>query len=213
MSTLVYMKMLELTPARYDRGMRILTLGRSDYLKRKIAQQWVNTGDEVLEIGCGTGALAALLSERGAGVVGIDIADGMLAVARVNAPNAEILHMAATEIDALGKERFDRIVATLCLSELSPDELEYVLGLAVKVLRPGGKIVVADEVRPRLWWQRVLAACIRWPLAVVTFLLTGRTTRALGELEYRLERAGLRVIHQESCLLGTLKLIIAKKQR
>ena len=30
MSTTVYMKMLEQNPAKYDRGMRILTLGRID---------------------------------------------------------------------------------------------------------------------------------------------------------------------------------------
>ena len=213
MSTLVYMKMLELTPARYDRGMRILTLGRIDHVKRKIAERWVGAGDEVLEIGCGTGALAALLTDRGARVVGIDISDGMLAVARVNAPDAEILRMTATEIDALGDERFDRIVATLSLGELSPDEFEHVLGLAAKALNPGGAITVADEVRPRHWWQRVLAACIRWPLAVLTFPLTRRATRTLGEIEYGLDRAGLRVMHQESYLLGTLALVIAEKKR
>ncbi len=35
MSTLVYMKLLEKTPARYDRGMRFLTLGRIDRIKRE----------------------------------------------------------------------------------------------------------------------------------------------------------------------------------
>lgn len=213
MSTLVYMKMLELTPARYDRGMRILTLGRIDRIKRQIAEHWVNAGDAVLELGCGTGTLTALLVERGAEVVGIDVSDAMLRVARANAPDAELVHMTATEIDALGGESFDRIVATLSLSELSADELDHVLALATVALKLGGRVVIADEVRPRRSWQRALAACIRWPLAVLTFVLTRSGTRALTGLESRLARVGLRVLHQESYLLGTLALIVAEKEK
>jgi ubiquinone/menaquinone biosynthesis C-methylase UbiE len=74
MSTLVYMKLLEQTPAKYDRGMRILSLGRLDALKLEIASAWVEPGQAVLEIGCGTGSLAALMTGKGARVTGIDIA-------------------------------------------------------------------------------------------------------------------------------------------
>ncbi|MFV1958337.1 MAG: corrinoid protein-associated methyltransferase CpaM [Planctomycetota bacterium] len=212
MSTLVYMKLLERTPARYDRGMRLLTLGRIDRIKREIARRWVDAGDTVLEIGCGTGTLAAMLLERGAHVVGIDISDAMLAVARANAPGAEILHMTATEIGALGERRFHRVVATLTLSELSSDELDHVLGLARGMLEPGGTVVLADEVRPPTRWQRALAACVRWPMAALTFLLTRSTSRALKGLEPRLARAGLRVLHHESFLLGTLALVVAERE-
>ena len=44
MSTLVYMKLLEQTPAKYDRGMRVITLGRVDRIKREIAAGWVEPG-------------------------------------------------------------------------------------------------------------------------------------------------------------------------
>ena len=82
MSTLVYMKLLEQTPAKYDRGMRVITLGRVDRIKREIAAGWVEPGHSVLELGCGTGSLARLMTERGADVTGIDISEPMLAVAR-----------------------------------------------------------------------------------------------------------------------------------
>ena len=211
MSTLVYMKMLEQTPARYDRGMRILTLGRIDRIKREIASAWVEPGHDVLEIGCGTGTLAALMTSRGAQVVGIDISEGMLAAARKNAPDAEFIHMTATEIDRLGPERFDRIVATLSFSELSKDELYHVLRAASDALKPGGMLVTVDEVPPARWWKRVLACFIRWPLAVLTFLLTRTTTRALRTFEERLGRTGFHVVHCERYLLGTLALIVAEK--
>ncbi|MEC4686451.1 MAG: corrinoid protein-associated methyltransferase CpaM [Nitrospirota bacterium] len=211
MSTLIYMKILEQTPEKYDRGMRILTFGRIDRIKREIALTQVEAGDEVLEIGCGTGTLAAMMSARGAHVVGIDISEGMLAAARRNAPEAEFIHMTATEIGRLGKERFDRIVATLSFSELTEDELDLVLQASTVLLKAGGKLVVADEVLPCRWWSRVAARLIRWPLAAITFLLTQNTTHALRMFEARLGRAGFEVASRKDHLFGTLALIKAEK--
>lgn len=210
MSTMVYMKILEQTPAKYDRGMRILTLGRIDRIKREIASSWVEPGHHVLEIGCGTGTLAALMSARGAKVVGIDISEAMLAAARRNAPEAELIHMTATEIDRLGENRFDRIVATLAFSELSGDELDLVLRSSSGLLKPGGKLVVADEVPPRRWWARLLACLVRWPLAAVTFLFTQNTTHALKRVEERFERAGFKIVCRKNYLMGTLSLFVAE---
>ncbi len=212
MSTLVYMKLLEQTPGKYDRWMRILTLGRIDHIKREIASVWVEPGHDVLEIGSGTGALAALMTSRCAHVVGIDVSETMQAAFRKNAPEAEFIHMTATEIDRLGEGRFDRIVATLSLGELTDDELEFVLRAIPFLLKTGGKLVVADEVPPAVWWKRLLATVIRWPLSALTFLLTRNTSKALKDLEGRLEQAGLRTIYRKNFLLDTLALIVAEKQ-
>ncbi len=211
MSTLVYMKLLELTPESYDRGMRILTLGKIDRIKGEIAERWVDRGDEVLEIGCGTGTLAALLVERGVRVLAIDISEPMLRVARAAAPGADFRHLTATEIHTLGNNRFDRVIATLALSELSADEVEHVLSAIAAALAPGGTLIIADEVRPRRWWRRVLAALLRWPLAALTFVLTRSTTHALREIDTALTRVGLRPLHEQRHLLGTLALIVAGK--
>lgn len=203
--------MLEQTPAKYDRGMRILTLGRIDIIKRQIASSWIEPGFDVLEIGSGTGSLASLMTSRGGRVVGIDISEAMLAVARKSAPDAEFIHITATEIGQLGAKRFDRIVATLSFSEFSEDELDYVLRLSAQALKPGGKLVVADEVLPPAWWQRVIFHLVRWPLTALTFLLTQNTTHALRAFENRLERTGYRTIFCRRYLLGTLALIVAEK--
>ena len=211
MSTLVYMKLLEQTPAKYDRGMRLLTLGRIDAIKREIASVWVEPGHAVLEIGCGAGSLAALMTGRGARVTGIDVSSPMLAVAQRTAPDAELFHMTATEIEKLGVSRFDRIVSTLAFSELSEDELDYVLRAALVLLKPGGKLVVADEVRPGGIGQRIASAFIRWPMAAITFLLTQTTTHALKRFESRLGQAGYRIDCRTPYLIGTLVLFVAEK--
>ena len=56
----------------------------------------------VLDIGCGTGHLARILTDRGFDVVGIDISPKMLAIARQNAPDAsfEVADARTFELDA-----------------------------------------------------------------------------------------------------------------
>jgi len=193
--------------------MRILTLGRVERIKHRIASAWVEPGHAVLEIGCGTGSLAALMAARGANVVGVDTSEAMLAVARKSVPAVEFLHMTATEIDQLGAKRFDRIVAVLLFSELSEDEVDYVLRATCSLLTPAGRLIVADEVLPTSWWCRVLGNLVRWPLAALTFLLTQTTTHALKGSERRLEGAGYRLLDQERYLLGTLGLFVAQPTR
>lgn len=211
MSTLVYMKLLEQTPAKYDRGMRLLTLGRIDRIKREIATSWVNSDDTVLEIGCGAGTLAALMSERGGLVVGVDVSDRMLAVARCAAPKAEFFHLTATEIDSLGAERFDTIVSTLAFSEFSKLEIAHVLKASHSLLKTDGKLIIADEVVPPTWWQRIPYHLVRWPLAAATFLLTQNTTYALKSFDVQLADAGFRIVSDKRSLLGSLALIVSEK--
>ncbi len=53
----------------------------------------------VLDLCCGTGHIAAGLSERGYQVTGIDGSEGMLTFARANAPGAEFIHADARSFE------------------------------------------------------------------------------------------------------------------
>lgn len=70
-------------------------------------------GRRILDAGCGTGAVARVLAERGAFVVGVDVAPALLEVARQRTPadlRSRIEFRAADMIDdTLG--RFDHVVA------------------------------------------------------------------------------------------------------
>ncbi len=212
MSTLVYMKILELSPSSYDRWMRFLTLGRVNLIKKEIAANWINSGQNVLEIGCGTGSLAALMTKRGARVTAVDISAKMLAEAQRKVPAADFHHLTALEIDQFPQDKFSRIVATLSLSELTTDELDMVLTLSAKLLKPGGLLIVADEVRAARPWQRFLAAVIRWPLAVITFLITQQTTHVIKNFGTRLTATEkFELIQRQEYLLGTMVLFIGRR--
>jgi demethylmenaquinone methyltransferase/2-methoxy-6-polyprenyl-1,4-benzoquinol methylase len=175
----VFMKWLETSPQDYERGIQILTLGRLGKLKGKIARQYVNAGDRVLEIGCGTGTLAILMAEKGANVVGIDASPAMLEEAQTKIAQREmgervtIKFLDASQIaDEFQPTSFDLIVSTLVFSEIPYDEQRHVLEACRRLLAPGGRLLIADEVIPPSRLKRILYSMIRSPLVLVTWLLT-----------------------------------------
>jgi ubiquinone/menaquinone biosynthesis C-methylase UbiE len=208
MSTYVYMRILESAPRRYDLGIRLLSLGRVDAMYDAVATAAVGgeTNPRVLELGCGTGNLTARLAARGATVTAIDQDPEMLAVAREKLggePRVTLQEMAAVEIaDRFPAGHFDAVAGTLVLSEMSEDEQAYVLAAARRVLRPGGRLAVADEVRPEGLWGRLAWAVTRWPAAALTYVLTQTSTRAVRDLAGRVRVAGFDV--REDRRLGSM---------
>jgi cyclopropane fatty-acyl-phospholipid synthase-like methyltransferase len=124
----------------------------------------------------------------------------------------EIKEMAAVEIaDRFPALGFDAVASTLTFSEMSPEEQRYVLAAAGKVLRDGGRLVIGDEVRPRRWWQRCWHALVRWPLAVLTYLVTQTTTSAVVDLAELVGSAGFRVLAEKRSAHGSLAMVVAEK--
>jgi len=216
MSTYVYMRILESAPQRYDRGLKILSLGRVTALYEDVAAAVVDdmAAPQVLEIGCGTGNLTRALLARGATVTAIDVNPDMLAVATEKLGTGDgrltLCEMAAVEIaDRFPRDSFDAVTATLVLSEMSEDEQAYVLAAARQVLRPDGRLVVADEVLPSGWLARLAYRCWRWPLAALTYLLTQTTTSAVRDLGAQVRAAGLRVVEERR--QGGAQLVVAQR--
>ncbi len=219
MSSYVFMKILESAPQRYDRGIEILSLGQSKTVQRDIVDNYINRGDRVLEIGCGTGTLAISCAEKGAYVVGIDVSPQMLAIAnrklreRKLTEKVQLQELGAIEIDkAFSDETFEKITSTLVFSELYPDERKYVLKQAYRILKPGGLIVIADEVIPSSWWKRILHLLIRIPLAIITYILTQTTTKALRDFDNALTETGFKIIHSKRSILDSFTLYVARKE-
>jgi demethylmenaquinone methyltransferase/2-methoxy-6-polyprenyl-1,4-benzoquinol methylase len=204
MSSYVFMKVLESTAHRYDRGMRLLSRGRIGGVYARVADLVAAPGGRVLDIGCGTGAVALACAARGADVTGIDVNAEMLEVARSKtlpietSGSVEWLQLSAAEIeDRFAPESFDAVTACLVLSELSPDERAYTLAIALSRLRPGGRAVLADEVEPDSAARRVLHRVGRLPLEVLTYLLTQTTTHAVSGLADQVRAAGFVEVDEE----------------
>jgi ubiquinone/menaquinone biosynthesis C-methylase UbiE len=213
----VYMKVLESSPDRYERGMRLLTLGRLQRVYGAIAAR-LEPGDRVLDVGCGTGVLAAQLARLGCQVTAIDSSPSMLAqaVQRIRreglAGQVLLKEMGAVDLDtAFHDGSFDAVVSSLVFSELSDGEIEYLLAECRRVLRTGGQLLVADEVMPDSALGKVATFLVRLPFAVLAFVLTQNTTRRVAGLRERILKAGFRVLEVEHYLAGTLRLFVADK--
>ncbi len=218
MSSLALMRWLESSPRRYDAGMRLLTLGRVTLLHASLAEAAASPGRNVLEIGCGTGALTQRLVERGATVTALDQNPEMVEQARARLADAapgtvSWIERTASEIDALPEAGFDAIVASLCLSEMSGSERGFVLRAALQRLRPGGVLAAGDEVRPRRLWQRVLHTCLRAPQVALAWLVVGSTSHPIPDLASEVRAAGFELRAETRWLGGRLAAVVAERPR
>ncbi|WP_137121311.1 class I SAM-dependent methyltransferase [Segeticoccus rhizosphaerae] len=110
----------------------------------------------VADVGTGTGFVAAGLAGRAAAVIGVDNAPAMLAVARqsLDALGADNVTLIEGEIDALPlpDDSVDAAVANMVLHH-APDPAAMIAEMA-RVVRPGGRIAVTDEMAHEYEWMR-----------------------------------------------------------
>jgi ubiquinone/menaquinone biosynthesis C-methylase UbiE len=99
-------------------------------------------GTSVLDLGCGTGVpTAKVLTGSDHRVVGVDIAEGMLRLAREQVPAAEFVHSNFTELPAdFGK--FEAVTAFFSLLMLSKADIERTLDKIAGWLTPGGYFAI-----------------------------------------------------------------------
>ena len=107
-----------------------------------IESQVALPGAEVVDIGCGGGILAEAMSQRGARVLGVDLAGKSLQVARLHAlETGAAVHYRAIAAEALAEEMPGRFDVVTCMEMLEhvPDPASTIRACATLV-RPGGLI-------------------------------------------------------------------------
>ncbi|MFX1376191.1 MAG: methyltransferase domain-containing protein [Promethearchaeota archaeon] len=158
------MRKLELEPETYDANFTNLTKGVNIEVKNWILDR-IRTSQSVLEVGCGTGNLAASIALKGNDVIAIDKNLQMINTAMKNYPsekNVKLLYQIGDITDLPATEKsMDIIVSTFMLSELGPYEQQIFLRNAWKVLKSGGKILIGAEFMPSGFWK-VFFKIKRW---------------------------------------------------
>ena len=103
------------------------------------------SGDErALDAGCGSGALAFAFAAHVREVVGVDVSTELLAAGRIDAPaNVTLVEGDATALP-FGAGEFDLAGCARVLHHVRRPEL--VVAELVRVTRPGGRILVVDQL-------------------------------------------------------------------
>ncbi len=161
-----------------------------------VAVAALSEGETVLDLGSG-GGIDVLLSARRVGpqgkAYGLDMTDEMLDLARENARKAGVSNVqflkGEMETMPLPNEEVDVIISN-CVVNLSPDK-DAVLREAFRVLKPGGRLAIADILTHDVLSEVIQESMKAW---------TGCIAGALTEADYtsKLAAAGFESIEIES---------------
>ncbi|HEY8301044.1 MAG TPA: class I SAM-dependent methyltransferase [Jatrophihabitans sp.] len=126
--------------------------------------------ERALDFGCGAGRLTIALADHVAEPVGVDIAEPMLAKAReLDATGrCRFVRNDSTNLAQFDGASFDVVMSSLVLQHLPPPLARGYLRELVRVLRPGGALVVQLATRPDRSLRGLLVRLL--PLRAVRFL-------------------------------------------
>ncbi len=211
----IYMKILELIPEEYDRGIKKFAATDFEALRDDMAAL-VGPGDRVLDVGCGPGTFALLAASRGARVTGWDRNADMVTFATGKALELELADNVKFEArDApaapLKRDAYDAVVMSLALSEMRGAEQLATLEGAWQMLKPGGKLVIVDEVPPRRPLARSWYYFKRFWLKLVVYVVARAVTRPLRDLPATVARRGFAVTQETYFEGGALLYLVAEK--
>jgi SAM-dependent methyltransferase len=109
----------------------------------------VTEGLKVLDLGCGDGTTAVPAAERGADVLGVDIASNLVAAGNERAEALGLTNLRfeegdATDLSELEDEKFDLVVSVFG-AMFAPKPFDVAKEM-VRVTKPGGRIVMGNWI-------------------------------------------------------------------
>jgi demethylmenaquinone methyltransferase/2-methoxy-6-polyprenyl-1,4-benzoquinol methylase len=183
----------------YDVMNTVMTAGlHHRWRSRAVDLAGVGPGTRALDVATGTGDLAVALAARGGDVVGSDFSEGMLARARAKAPE-----LTWEQADAMAlpyaDDSFD--AATVGFGARNFGDLDKGLREMVRVVRPGGRVVILEITTPQkpplstffaLWFDRIVPLLGRFDEAYTYLPASVRRFPGPYDLAGKLAGAGCR---------------------
>jgi SAM-dependent methyltransferase len=109
----------------------------------------ISEGMRVLDLGCGDGTTAIPAAQRGADVLGVDIAENLVAAGNARADELGLSNLRfqegdASHLDDLDDESFD-LVVSIFGAMFAPNPFDVAKEM-VRVTKPGGRIVMGNWI-------------------------------------------------------------------
>ena len=195
--------------ALYDPSLR-LTMREKRWRPEVVRLALDGAGRDVLDLGCGTGTLSVDLARAGARVTGVDGDEDVLrrAAAKAQAAGVELdLREGLAGSIPLEDDSVDAVVCSLLWHHLVPADKGSGLAECRRVLRPGGRLVIAD-------WGRAADPVQRAAFFALRLLdgFEGTRDHAAGRLPEIVAAAGFSDVTRSRRLrtvFGTLELLTA----
>jgi len=166
-------------------------------------QDKISKGAPVLDLCCGSGETAAPWIEAGFAVTGLDLSPKALALAAERTPQLQCIEGMA-EKPPLNTNQFAAIQISLALHEFSSEERQQVLKACMRLLQPGGWLVLID-LHPA-------GPCLKLPQQLFCALFETETalTMLQADLPKQLREMGYSTIEQELLAGRALQRITAR---
>lgn len=143
----------------YDLGCYLVGMG-PHFRRNTLQLAQLSLGERVLDVGCGTGVLTRLAAEEVGNegeVMGIDPSAEMIQVAKHCAAKVQSkadFQQGVIESLPFEDEKFDIVLSSMMLHHLPPDLKISGLREILRVLKPGGRLMMVDVDKPTdIVWQ------------------------------------------------------------
>ena len=154
---------------------------------------YVKSGGLVLDVGCGGGTKSKYLLEKGLKVIGIDLSDKMVEIAKREVPQGKFVAMDLAEVDSL-EEMFDGIFMQAVLLHKNKKDAMGVLEKIVKKLNNGGCLYIAVKEKKPEGVDEEVKTDNDYGYEYERFF----SYYSMDELRGYLEKLGLKIIFEEN---------------
>lgn len=160
---------LDMAASVYDLLEPLLLLGKEKEMNALLLSLLdIKPDHKILDIGCGTGVFTSLISEKldqDGYSIGIDAAGKMIEAARKKRGSSKCKFEAmAAEKLHFDDQLFNSAVSTLFYHHVDRGLKQKSLNEAYRVLKPGGKLIIADMHIPTTFIGSLVAHASRWIL-------------------------------------------------
>lgn len=132
----------------YDRTNAVLSVGNAALWRIATVKAVAPTaGERILDIAAGTGTSSIALAKSGAEVIALDFSQGMVEEGRRRHPELQFVQGDAEKLP-FGEAEFDAVTISFGLRNVQHPEVA--LAEMLRVLKPGGRLVICEFSRPPL---------------------------------------------------------------